>query len=61
MFDFFANHTAIEGDYRIEDIKVQQELGRGNAHVYTASIKGETYALKQIEIKTDSEYQKFLK
>lgn len=61
MFDFFANHTVLEGDYRIDDIKVEEELGRGNAHVYTAQIKGETYALKQIEIKNDYEYQNFLK
>ena len=61
MFDFFANHTVLEGDYRIEDIKVEEELGRGNAHVYTISIKGQTYALKQIEIKNDYEYQNFLK
>lgn len=61
MFDFFANHTVLEGDYRLSDIKVEEELGRGNAHVYTATIKDHTYALKQIEIKNDYEYQNFLK
>jgi len=24
MFDFFANHTVMEGDYRLEDIKVEE-------------------------------------
>jgi hypothetical protein len=61
MFDFFANHVVLEGDYRLEEIKVEEELGRGNAHVYTATIKDNTYALKQIEIKNDYEYQSFLK
>ena len=36
-------------------------MGRGNAHVYTACIKSEMLALKQIEIKNDYEYQNFLK
>ena len=53
MFNFFANHEVLEGDYALQDIKVEEELGRGNAHVYTASIKEEVYALKQIEIKND--------
>jgi hypothetical protein len=48
MFDFFANHTVLEGDYKLSDIRVEEELGRGNAHVYTASIKNEMFALKQI-------------
>ena len=61
MFDFFANHKVMEGDYRLEDIKVDEEIGRGNAHVYIATIKGKTSALKQIEIKNDYEYQNFLK
>jgi hypothetical protein len=61
MFDFFANHVVVEGDYRLEEIRVEEELGRGNAHVYTACVRGETLALKQIEIKTDYEYQSFLK
>jgi len=39
MFDFFAHHAVIEGDYVLEDIKVDEELGHGNAHVYTAYIK----------------------
>lgn len=61
MFDFFANHVVLEGDYSLEEIRVEEELGRGNAHVYTASIGGQTLALKQIEIKNDYEYQNFLK
>ena len=48
MFNFFANHTVMEGDYRLEDIKVEEEIGRGNAHVYYVSIKNKTSALKQI-------------
>lgn len=39
MLDFFANHTVLEGDYKLSDIVVDEELGRGNAHVYTAYIK----------------------
>jgi hypothetical protein len=27
MFDFFANHVVLEGDYRLEEIKVEEELG----------------------------------
>lgn len=61
MFDFFANHTVLEGDYRLEEIKVEEELGRGNAHVYTACVREQMFALKQIEIKNDYEYQSFLK
>jgi hypothetical protein len=40
MFDFFANHVVLEGDYSLEEIRVDEELGRGNAHVYTATIGG---------------------
>ena len=61
MFDFFANHTLLEGDYALAEVKVEEELGHGNAHVYTATIQHHNYALKQIEIKNDYEYQSFLK
>jgi hypothetical protein len=48
MFDFFSHHTLLEGDYNLKDIKIEEELGRGNSHVFTAQIKGQMYALKQI-------------
>ena len=60
MFNFFACHSLIQGDFTLEQIKVEEELGHGNAHVYTASISNKNYALKQIEIKNDYEYQNFL-
>lgn len=53
MLNFFAHHTLIEGDYKLNDIKVMDEIGRGNSHVYTAFIHDDLYALKQIEIKND--------
>ena len=37
------------------------EIGRGNSRVYNALIKGKHYALKQMEVKSDYEYQNFLK
>ncbi len=61
MLNFFAHHTQIEGDYSLKDIKVMDEIGRGNSHVYTVFIHNDLYALKQIEIKNDYEYQSFLK
>jgi len=61
MLNFFAQHTLIEGDFNLVEIRVQEEIGRGNSHVFTAYIKDELYALKQIEIKNDYEYQSFLK
>lgn len=61
MFDFFAHHEVIEGDYDLKDIQVEEELGRGNSHVYVAKVRGMTMALKQMEIKTDAEYDSFLK
>ena len=61
MLNFFAHHSLIEGDYALKDIKVMDEIGRGNSHVYTAFINNELYAVKQIEIKSDYEYQSFLK
>lgn len=60
MFDFWAHHSLIQGDYTLPQIKVEEELGHGNAHVYTATISNHQYALKQIEIKNDYEYQSFL-
>lgn len=60
MLNFFAHHTLIEGDYSLKDIRVMDEIGRGNSHVYTAIIHNDLYALKQIEIKSDYEYQSFL-
>lgn len=61
MLNFFAQHSLVEGDYNLKDIKVMDEIGRGNSHVYTAWINNCCYAMKQIEIKTDYEYQYFLK
>ena len=60
MFHFFSHHHLIEGDYNLEDIQIEEELGRGNSHVYTAIIKGQLCAVKQIEIKDDYEYRSFL-
>lgn len=53
MFNFFAHHVLLEGDFQLNDIKVEEEIGQGNSHVYTAVIKEERLALKQIEIKSD--------
>ena len=39
MLNFFAHHSLIEGGYNLKDIKVLDEIGRGNSHVYTAFIK----------------------
>lgn len=61
MLNFFAEHKLLEGDYKLESILVSEEIGRGNSHVYTAFIDKEMYALKQMEIKNDYEYQSFLK
>jgi len=61
MLNFFVQHTIVEGDYNLKDIKVVDEIGRGNSHVYTAFIRNELYAMKQIEIKSDYEYQSFLR
>lgn len=59
--NLFAHHALVEGDYNLNDIHVMEEIGRGNSHVYRVAIQHSIYALKQIEIKTDYEYQSFLK
>ena len=61
MLNLFGNHTLIEGDYNLNNITVMEEIGRGNSHVYKIIIKDTIYALKQIEVKNDYEYQSFLK
>ena len=61
MLNFFKHHSLVEGDYNLQQIEVVEEIGRGNSHVYNAIIKGHNYALKQIEVKSDYEYQSFLK
>lgn len=48
MLNFFAHHTLIEGDFKLNDIRVMDEIGRGNSYVYTAFIRDNLYALKQI-------------
>jgi hypothetical protein len=48
MLNFFNQHTLVEGNYELKDVKVIDEIGRGNSYVYTASIKGRMYALKQM-------------
>ena len=59
MLNLFGNHNLIEGDYNLKDIRVMEEIGRGNSHVYKVTLKNNIYALKQIEVKTDYEYQNF--
>ncbi len=48
MLNFFAHHTLIEGDFKLNDIRVMDEIGRGNSYVYTAFIRDNLHALKQI-------------
>ena len=59
MLNLFGNHKLIEGDYNLKDIRVMEEIGQGNSHVYKVMLKDSIYALKQIEVKTDYEYQNF--
>ena len=61
MLNFFGQHSLVEGDYSLNQIQVLEEIGRGNSRVYNATIKGQNYALKQMEVKSDYEYQNFLK
>lgn len=39
MLNFFAHHVLLEGGFNLKDIRVMDEIGRGNSHVYTAFIK----------------------
>jgi hypothetical protein len=48
MLNFFEHHSLVEGTYPLSEIHVIDEIGKGNASVYNAMIKGKTYALKQI-------------
>lgn len=48
MLNFFVHHTLIEGDYKLNEVRVLDEIGRGNSNVYTAEIHENLYALKQI-------------
>ena len=59
MLNLFGNHSLIEGDYNLKDIRVVEEIGQGNSHVYKVMLHDNIYALKQMEVKTDYEYQNF--
>ncbi len=53
MHNFFDRHKLIEGQYKLSEIHVDYELGRGNSKVYKAIMNGINYALKQIYIRND--------
>lgn len=49
MHNFFFDHqTLIEGDYKLADVSMENEIGHGNARVFAAHIDHKLYAIKQI-------------
>lgn len=58
---FFDEQVLLEGDYRLQAISVEAELGRGNSRVHAVKILGESFAMKQLTIHSDYEYHSFLK
>ena len=61
LTDFFSKQTLLEGDYKLPQIEIECEIGRGHSNVYGVKINGSLYAMKQLEIDTDYRYHSFLK
>lgn len=53
--DFFRNHKLVEGDYRLDELAIQQTIGSGNSCVYAAKIRDRAVAVKEVIIKNDEE------